>query len=516
MMTTQTIWDVLSTWIKYKEGFSAMPNGSIISKPFSQWTQSHRDSIPAMDYVECVTFSFHTGVFFLMQCFWNYLSNAVAKKSFMTSFEFRFYILWALLSMALFPILQWVYRGDEFYSEIVPQLAYGLEVILTALLGVRSHFRFSRMIGLATRTNNNATVISKLNYFRDMNFLLTTSLFSYGLSFVIICVDGLTTAKVINLSKFGIDALIVNANICTIFVWLLFISIFHPRRQFNTNNSSKNGEDSEYRFTENSKQEEALNGTNSRVSGRISTFMANNNNVDKNNGLDPQQFNPQAKGGYMRPMAPVAVDYPQSTAVDDNIVGSPGASARPLSPPGGRSVVIDVPYSDQSISFAMVDPSNVKRYPVKAGGNGPTSPVLSTAEYSNRSYTPTEIPLHDLVNRSQRTVGGVSTTVGQPSVDDFRQAYGLDERTTYEDPSRSSSPQTNRSQGAHPIQRRGMTSPLGSPVSPTWERDIYSSPLPPPPPPQGQVQGQSQGQVQDGERDHAVRDWLWQSPERRV
>ncbi|KAL0073198.1 hypothetical protein F4703DRAFT_1899321 [Phycomyces blakesleeanus] len=519
MMTTQTVWDVLSAWIKYKEGFFLMPNGSIISKPFSQWSQSHRDRIPAMDYVECVTFSFHTGVFFLMQCFWNYLSNAVAKKSFMSSFEFKFYIVWALCSMALFPILQWVYRGNELYSEIVPQLAYGLQVMLTALLGVRSHIRFTRMIGLATRTNNNVAVISKLNYFRDMNFLLTVTLFSYGISFVIICSDGLTEGKVISLSKFASDTLIANANICTIFIWLLFISIFHPRRQFNTNNSSKNGQDSEYRFTENSKHEEALHGTTSqRFSGRINTFMANNT-VDKSTELDPQQLSPQVKGGYMRAMAPVAVDYPHSLAVDDTFNPS-FAPGRPLSPPGafdapyaqsgGRNVVIDVPYSDQSISFAMVDPSNVKRYPAKAGGgNGATSPVLSSAEYSNRSYTPTEIPLHELASRSQRTAlggGSISASAGQPSVDDFKHTYTLDERVNYENLSRSTSPQTVRTQGAHPIQRRDLGSPLTSPVSPTWERDIYSSsPLPTPP------------QTQDGEqRDHAVRDWLWQSPERRI
>lgn len=47
-----------------------------------------------MDYLQCVTFAMQTGVFCLMQCFWNYLSNSVAKKSFMGSLEFKFYIFW--------------------------------------------------------------------------------------------------------------------------------------------------------------------------------------------------------------------------------------------------------------------------------------------------------------------------------------------------------------------------------------------------------------------------------------
>lgn len=47
-----------------------------------------------MDYLQCVTFAMQTGVFCLMQCFWNYLSNSVAKRSFMGSLEFKFYIFW--------------------------------------------------------------------------------------------------------------------------------------------------------------------------------------------------------------------------------------------------------------------------------------------------------------------------------------------------------------------------------------------------------------------------------------
>lgn len=80
-----------------------------------------------MDYVECITFSLQTGALFLMQSFWNYLSNTYARKSFMGSLEFKFYILWALASMAMFPILQWVYRNDVNKREGIPQLAYGCE-----------------------------------------------------------------------------------------------------------------------------------------------------------------------------------------------------------------------------------------------------------------------------------------------------------------------------------------------------------------------------------------------------
>ncbi|KAI9255427.1 hypothetical protein EDC94DRAFT_523974 [Helicostylum pulchrum] len=164
-----------------------------------------------MDYVECVTFSLQVGVFFLMQSFWNYLSNTVARKSFMGSFEFKFYIVWALGSMAMFPILQYVFRNDPIKRESVPQLAYGLE---------------------------------------DMNALVSVILFSYAASFIILCVDGLTI-QVISKNKFATDTIIANANICTVFLWLLLISIFHPRPQYsrNANDITSTNNDSSFRYS---------------------------------------------------------------------------------------------------------------------------------------------------------------------------------------------------------------------------------------------------------------------------
>jgi hypothetical protein len=55
----------------------------------------------AMDYMESVTFSLQTGIFFLLQCFWSYLSNSVAKRSFMGSLEFKINILWYVCIAAL-------------------------------------------------------------------------------------------------------------------------------------------------------------------------------------------------------------------------------------------------------------------------------------------------------------------------------------------------------------------------------------------------------------------------------
>lgn len=228
----QFMWDVLMTYLKYKEGFISY-NGKIISKPFTLWTLTHQQKAEAFDYVQCVTFSLEAGIFLLLQSFWNYLSNTVAKKTFMSSFEFRFYIVWALVSIALFPILQWVFRHDT-RREIVPQLTFAIEMFLVACLGIRTNFRFKRLIGLSQKTgaSGKKIVVVKLSYFKDMNSLISFALFSYSVGFILLSVDGLMPNPVINQNKFATDALIANTNVCTVYLLLVLISIFHPRPQY--------------------------------------------------------------------------------------------------------------------------------------------------------------------------------------------------------------------------------------------------------------------------------------------
>lgn len=68
-------------------------------------------------------------------------------------------------------------------------------------------------------------IIDKLAYFKDMNLFLTAILFFYGLSLLILCADGLTTAKVINSNKFASDLLIANCNTASVLMWIVGVSI---------------------------------------------------------------------------------------------------------------------------------------------------------------------------------------------------------------------------------------------------------------------------------------------------
>ncbi|KAI9362172.1 hypothetical protein BD770DRAFT_440861 [Pilaira anomala] len=331
-------WDFISTWIKYNEKFYVLPNGDIINKPFAAWTSQHQKIAMAIDYVECVNLSMQVSVFFLLQCFWNYLSNAVAKKSFMSSWEFKFYIFWALGSSAIFPILQWYFRNDPGLRETAPQLAYSIEMLITVGLGIRSNFRFKRLLKLSQNLKNNHTVVEKLSYFKDMNIYLTCVLFSYGISLCTLCVDGLTEAKVVNQSKFAADLLISNCNAAAILMWIVSVSIFHPRRspdEMDTSSKDSNG----MRRT----------GKNSHGTDVETCY------TDKFKNEHSKQ-----ERSFMRPMGQVEVDQPRSFTPTHQF--SPNSSSEKTVYGNGHHMAVEDPYTNTAVNFTMMDPNKGQRF----------------------------------------------------------------------------------------------------------------------------------------------------------
>ncbi|OAD69761.1 hypothetical protein PHYBLDRAFT_148951 [Phycomyces blakesleeanus NRRL 1555(-)] len=336
----------------------ALPDGEIITKPFAYWKPEHQKPIQIIDYVECITFSLQTGVFCLLQCFWNYLSNSVAKKTFMGSNEFKLYIIWAIASMAVFPFLQWWYRNDVLKREAVPQLAYSCEVLILVILGIRSHFRFLRIIKISHKTQNaNSPVVIKMTYFKDMNIILTISMLSYGGSLMILCADGLTEKMFLNTSKFASDLIIGNCNVSVIFIWIALISIFHPRSQFQQDRTIHSASEATQQNTKLSnlpvRHDQstgfAVSSTGSgayRLNERITSFMATKFQAEQTNGLVDE--NP----GY-------------AYTTQQNVFNSSSQQPlSPLSPPSRNNIVgrnkisVEDPYSNEDITFTMVDPSS--------------------------------------------------------------------------------------------------------------------------------------------------------------
>ncbi|KAI8340590.1 hypothetical protein BC941DRAFT_348402 [Chlamydoabsidia padenii] len=320
------------TYVKYTEGYLEIGNKTIVSKPYQYWSSSNQQLAlvnrnqwgkvtqesfwlifffffpKASNYVEAVTFSLQLCLYFMLQCFWNYLSNVVAKRDFMSSLEFKFYLVWSIATIAMFPVLQWYYHYDPVKEEVIPQIAYSAQIFIIAGLGLRNYFRFGGIIHNGVKSNANSLVINKLKYFKDINSLMTVCLFSYSISFLIMCVDGMTEAKTIASNKFATDCLFANINICNLFLYILFIATFHPRKHYAVS--------------------KAVSSINAKIDDNppMKKMTSTADSVKPTSSLS-KRFNSEAmimhdikdvhrSKTFIRPMIPISVDYPPSDVAD--------------------------------------------------------------------------------------------------------------------------------------------------------------------------------------------------------
>ncbi|KAI9300806.1 hypothetical protein BJ944DRAFT_272429, partial [Cunninghamella echinulata] len=360
LMLTQSSWDILSTYIKYNEGFYLLPDLNVVSKPFFMWSKKNQDPMAVMNYVQAVTFSLQVSILLLLQCFWNYISNTVAKRTFMSSREFSFYIIWTICSVAMFPILQWRYRDDHDYQEVVPQMAYSCELLVVTAIGFMNEFRFKKLIK-SSLAGKRKDITEKLTYFRDMNLLLTISLLVFGSSMFILCADGFTEAKVINKNKFGADLLICNVNISCIFLWLVLINIFHPSRPaiepatqttgissnqgFSNNTPGKNG--NSVPLAPLSSPTNAYTNTNKNNAYFMKSIESDSYNETKNNNISNiAGINKDSDSGYGYSTSPPKTVYQQQ-------------QQQRQQNPRDQVISITDPYMKEPVTFSMVKPSTI-------------------------------------------------------------------------------------------------------------------------------------------------------------
>ncbi|CAG8486187.1 17572_t:CDS:2 [Racocetra persica] len=104
----------------------------------NSWPDDNTQWISPVSYALMVEFSFQIAILFLLQCFWNYVSNSIAKASLMSRFEFKLYVFLGVVSAFLFPVLQAAFSNIATLREAIPQLIYGAQLIVLTVLGTVS------------------------------------------------------------------------------------------------------------------------------------------------------------------------------------------------------------------------------------------------------------------------------------------------------------------------------------------------------------------------------------------
>ncbi|KAF9577993.1 hypothetical protein BGW38_006469 [Lunasporangiospora selenospora] len=219
--------------IKYEEGFwKNEQTGAIVGRPSPFWKPINQDRADMLDYILACAMALLTSIFFLLQAFYHYISKSVTKTSFMSSFEFRLNIVFSVMVIVVFPLIQFIFRGNLAVREAAPQMAFSSALLIIAFLGMRTHFRFKSLLKVAMLTISESTqgVVEKLEYFKDMNMILSAAMLGSGLMLGIASADGLSPNPRFARNKFASDLLVTNLNFFEFIVWVTLVMIFYPRR----------------------------------------------------------------------------------------------------------------------------------------------------------------------------------------------------------------------------------------------------------------------------------------------
>ncbi|KAG2186414.1 hypothetical protein INT43_002852 [Umbelopsis isabellina] len=366
----QLYYDFTSIKIKYEEGFMELPGPDntteIMTKPEQYWSAADEDLVIPTDYSLCVGFAIQTGTLFLLQCFWQYLVNSVVKASFLYSWEFKLYITWFFVSLALFPVLQWNFSRPQYditYKEVIPELVYGIELFVIGVIGIFTHYRFKRLIKQTRDSLDSQTVLVKLKYFSDLNQLLTCMLLISGSAFIILSTDHLTTSMYLN--AHNADLLICIANFTVVNAWFIMVLIFHPNQGYGIR--SQNDPQSDYIFSH------ARNGVNADSNLQSGAIFRSYSTSIRENAIGTTLPDKMEHAKPMRPITAhstiLSSSYSHGTeSFNMQRKHSEQISLSSISTPGGHSYPDTVPFAQAPSNEAYTSSAEVQPTLSQAAG----------------------------------------------------------------------------------------------------------------------------------------------------
>jgi len=82
-----------------------------------------------------ITFTCHSSCMFLLMSFWHSMfQSSYRVRSFLKEWEFKAYIVYSILSFAIYPAVQWSLINDNLLFVVVPQMIYLGEMIVSSCL----------------------------------------------------------------------------------------------------------------------------------------------------------------------------------------------------------------------------------------------------------------------------------------------------------------------------------------------------------------------------------------------
>ncbi|WWC59596.1 uncharacterized protein I303_102154 [Kwoniella dejecticola CBS 10117] len=211
-----TAWNVILVWVKYTEYYAVVPisktESEIMPVPFQLWSERKRTFVRFSYQLLGVAWGIVLAIHSEETLYWAYLINAIRKRDSRNWFRSIWFKIWVFISVTVITVIPAV--GNMETTNLIKMEAniFMAGSILATLLFFMSlwlYLVFPGFVDESRRQGANAEVLTRLEYFKEMNGIRTLFRFLYVFCILTLSIDGQTKHKHVNTTPFWLDLFFV-------------------------------------------------------------------------------------------------------------------------------------------------------------------------------------------------------------------------------------------------------------------------------------------------------------------
>ncbi|KAJ7647903.1 hypothetical protein FB45DRAFT_782868 [Roridomyces roridus] len=218
------------TIIKYKEGFIALEDGTVVAKPFEMWPQSSRHAIFPLTLIFSIGWSMEMISHLEELCFWLFLVNSGSvQQNWFRSVYFRTWVVGSCVAVLYMPLLTIFTRDDPLKCEAYTFLGGSLGSLSVTLWFTPILWAFPAFLNSLKSEGVDIATIVRLTKFHEYNMIRIAFRFIFVVPLLILGADGITPHTHINESMLWTDFLTMISAFGVSVSSALTLVIFFPR-----------------------------------------------------------------------------------------------------------------------------------------------------------------------------------------------------------------------------------------------------------------------------------------------
>ncbi|KDQ56306.1 hypothetical protein JAAARDRAFT_158328 [Jaapia argillacea MUCL 33604] len=218
------------TVLKYKQGYSFIPDHGIVPTPYQLWPQSYQTAIFPLYLMFSVAWSLEMVTHLEELCFWLFLINAGSvQRDWFTSLYFKAWAMGSCVAVVYMPLVTVLLRGDLVKCEAYTFLAGSIGSLSLTLWFTPVLWTFPNLLQNLKAEGVDLQVLIRLTKFHELNSLRVFFRYLFVLPLIVLGVDGVRPHQDVNASVYVQYILAMIAAVgCCISSGITLI-IFFPR-----------------------------------------------------------------------------------------------------------------------------------------------------------------------------------------------------------------------------------------------------------------------------------------------